>query len=619
MQDSVPESDWPPSSLGRVGTLLGMFRAHVHAWFVSGAILLAVSGCAPDKGAEIASAPIDSSAVGTGNTIGFRISREAARQVLSECDSVAGDAVFAGGTNRRFIFPADSVLDLDGMIRLPGIPARDCRIELVFTDRRGTARLRLSLQVTVGASPADTGVAVVVPETPVTGAPFVVLPVGDASWDPGIAYNLGAGSGLMMLDTQSLAVIDFGRIDSLLAGREILRARLLLQGWSSSQAPARIRVAAGTIPRGWQEGDGHWYWWDGVRRNGYDVAYQYWPGYRPPASTSNPTSAGGIRADRNPSLGAQWQGVDTILWEGTLTSTPVYPARDVLSPAEFDLTPAVKSMIRDGNSQAIAIRALDDMGNGLMQFLSKEHQDGRGDILGPRLVVEIAPESTSGELEFRPLGDTWIDSSDRNTGLGSGVMLWRNGDMALFDFGNIPSALAGRGEVASAKLILTGWSGVKGRADGSEGLDIEYGTIPLGWLEGRGHWYWFDGAGRNGFDSAYRYWPDYLPPVSAVSPSLDGGVHWSTAVPIRAGFQMAGRFAPTLALGPDGIYPAREASTTIELDVTEAVREQAATGQAKGFALRRLVASNSPRMMVGFFSKDMAPDVAPVLRVRFAR
>lgn len=594
-----------------------MALTRLHALVLAGVFCFPIAGCDLEKGEVSTPAPTDSSVISTGNTIGFRITPQAARQVLAESDSVKGSVFAPNGEVHRFAFPADSVLGLDGMIRLPGIPARDCRVELVFVDDQGKARLKLVLQVVVASADQDTGVATTIPPPAVAGIPVVVLPVGDASWEPDVPYNLGASSGLRIVNQQSLAVIDFGRIDSLFSGRKILRARLLVDGFSSHSAPPTIRIAVGTIPRGWQEGNGHWYWFDNLPHNGYDVAYQYWPEFVPPAGATNPSSATGIRADRNPEIGPGWKPIDTIVWEGTLTSAPSYPARDLLSPAEFDLTEAVRAMVASGQSQAFAIRAIDNMSPGHMQLMSKEHQDGA--VIGPRLVVELAPDSVSGDMEFHPLGDTWIDSSDRNTGLGSGAMLWRNGDMVLFDFGNLPAALAGKGAIASADLVLVGWSGPKGTSDGSEGLEVEYGTIPLGWSEGRGHWYWFNGRGYNGYDSVYRLWPEYVPPPSAVSPSLDGGVHWSIAQDIRDGFVVAGKFDAELARGPIGIYPTREQSTVVTLDVTAALRNQVATGQARGFALRRLVSATSPQTNLGFFTKDMAPSVAPVLRVRFAR
>jgi hypothetical protein len=144
---------------------------------------------------------------------------------------------------------------------------------------------------------------------------------------------------------------------------------------------------------------------------------------------------------------------------------------------------------------------------------------------------------------------------------------------------------------------------------------LDYGTIPLGWREGRGFWYWFDGAPHNGYSKFIQNWPDYLPSPSALNPAIKSGIVMSTSAFVSEGFDSLGTVVPGLRRQPGNIYPPIDSLTEVRLDVTQAIREQAASGVARGFALRRVISNEKPYLAMGICSKDMAPKVSPVLRI----
>lgn len=223
----------------------------------------------------------------------------------------------------------------------------------------------------------------------------------------------------------------------------------------------------------------------------------------------------------------------------------------------------------------------------------------------------------NGIVAITPRQDAWIGPEDNNSGLGSELRLYEGGSMAVLDFGNLRQVLHGR-MVERAELVLHGW---KGDIPGGEpGIDerIDLGTVPLGWSEGFGDWYFFDGSPENGFERAYSLWPGFKPPHRAANPAFAPGIRWSDDGGVRTDFRAIRTFVPDLDEGIPYAYPTAEQARVVRLDVTESVRELIASGASRGFALRRATKSPGPRQSIDFYSKDHAPSVSPALRIRFA-
>ena len=228
----------------------------------------------------------------------------------------------------------------------------------------------------------------------------------------------------------------------------------------------------------------------------------------------------------------------------------------------------------------------------------------------------------NGDLVLKPWQDAWIGPVDNggnnNNGVGSELRLWEGGSMGVLDFGDLATILSGR-KVAKAELVLRGWKGDIGIGDATTDLSIDLGTVPRGWTEGNGHWYWFDGAGWNGYDLAYSDWPGFLPPDCARNPARAGGIRWSDDGGVRSGFAKISTFVPDLQDGKPRVYPTAAEAGVVRLDVTESVQDQVASGVSLGFGLRRATTSGGPRESVAFYSKDHAPSVSPSLVIEFAK
>lgn len=228
----------------------------------------------------------------------------------------------------------------------------------------------------------------------------------------------------------------------------------------------------------------------------------------------------------------------------------------------------------------------------------------------------------NGDLVLKPWQDAWIGPVDNggnnNNGVGSELRLWEGGSLGILDFGDLAASLAGR-KVAKAELVLRGWKGDIAVGDATTDLSIDLGTVPRGWNEGNGHWYWFDGAGQNGYDLAFSDWPGFLPPDCARNPASASGIRWNDDGGVRAGFRKISTFVPDLQDGKPWVYPKAAEAGVVRLDVTESVQSQVAAGVSLGFGLRRATASRGPAESLAFYSKDHAPSVSPSLVIHFAK
>lgn len=231
--------------------------------------------------------------------------------------------------------------------------------------------------------------------------------------------------------------------------------------------------------------------------------------------------------------------------------------------------------------------------------------------------IDTTPVHARDSALLMPTKDAWIGPENYNAGLAAELRLWEGGSIGLVDFGNLSVSLGGR-TIASATLVLHGWKGRVSIGTGNTDLRIDVGSAPGGWTEGTGHWYWFDGAGQNGYEEAFTLWPGYVPPAGTSNPAARDGITWGSGIAQREGFRADTTFAPSLVDGPDRRFPTEAGCSTISIDVTATIRRIAASADGASVAIRRSTSSASPEESIGFYTKDMDPSVAPRLLVRFA-
>ncbi|MCB9497269.1 MAG: hypothetical protein H6686_10340 [Fibrobacteria bacterium] len=291
-------------------------------------------------------------------------------------------------------------------------------------------------------------------------------------------------------------------------------------------------------------------------------------------------------------------------------------SREVRSTVGGMMADAMDRMRVDGvpkNSCRIEVRVVRDNGQTVRVVVQIGVEDGAE--VEDRVLIDPTVVET-GDLVLKPWKDAWIGPENTNSGLGSELRLWEGGSLGLLDFGDLVQAVGAR-KVARAELVLHGWKGVIGIGDSTTDLSLELGTIPRDWEEGKGDWYWFDGRGQNRFENAYALWPEFLPPVNAVNPSVPFGVRWAEAANLREGFVPVVRFTPELPDGPLGKFPRASETAEVRLDATSIVHDILARRQNVGLALRRATSSLGPRESIAFYSKDHAPSVSPSLVIHF--
>lgn len=225
---------------------------------------------------------------------------------------------------------------------------------------------------------------------------------------------------------------------------------------------------------------------------------------------------------------------------------------------------------------------------------------------------------SNAQLVLRPEQDAWIGPEDNNAGLGAELRLWEGGAIGLMDFGDLVQRLKGR-TIDRAELVLHGWKGDVSVGGGKADLSLDIGTTPCDWIEGTGNWYWFDGQGQNGFASAFALWKSFVPPARSTNPSEKTGIDWSSGRQLRTSFRRDSTFVPELGYGPSGMFPTREMSTRVAIDVTAILKSLSVEGANRCLALRRATSNTSPPVSIAFYSKDLDSTVAPRLTIRFTR
>ncbi len=329
--------------------------------------------------------------------VAFRLAPTSVAQVLAQCDSVEVTATYEDGTTRRVKAALSNVLDvLTGAVALPELPIRDCALEVVFPSRDGKTRLRMTVvfEIELLDSPedsADGGKDPVDVDPLDTASILDLVPLQD-SWVGPEDNNAGLGGDLRLWEGGSMALLDFGDLTNRLRGRVIASAHLVLHGWkgaiSIGGAETSLALDVGTAPRGWIEGTGNWYWFDGKGQNSFATAYSLWPAFVAPERSTNPAQATGV--NWNTAM-AQRQG---FLRDSTFVPTLVdgpagkFPTADGCSVVEIDVTAVLKRIAAADANQSLAIRraTVSRSPRESIAFFSKDVHPS----VAPRLIVRFA-------------------------------------------------------------------------------------------------------------------------------------------------------------------------------------------------------------------------------------
>lgn len=328
--------------------------------------------------------------------VAFRLAPGSVEQVVSRCDSVEVTATYGDGTTRHLKVALGDVLNtLTGAVVFPDLPLRDCALEVVFPGRDGTTRLRMTVVFELellqdaedsadgGKDPADV-------EPLDTASALDLVPVQDA-WVGPEGYNAGLGGDLRLWEGGSIALLDFGDLTNRLRGRSIRSARLVLHGWKGripvGGSETSLALDLGTTARGWIEGTGNWYWFDGRGQNDFANAYSLWPSFVAPERSTNPAQATGI--DWNTAI-AQREGFrrDTtfvpILVDGPYGK---FPTADMSSVVILDATSLLERLASGDANRTIAIRRASASANPAesIGFFSKDVHPS----VTPHLVIEF--------------------------------------------------------------------------------------------------------------------------------------------------------------------------------------------------------------------------------------
>ncbi|MEN9355678.1 MAG: hypothetical protein RL318_3003 [Fibrobacterota bacterium] len=580
---------------------------------------LALAGC--NQATAVDPAPTNLPA-SSDKGVAFGLSSALKAEVLANCDSVTATATFGDGTTRTMTTTLTQAMAFaDGLVHLENLPAdTSCRIEAVFHSKDRKTRYTVTVQISVKTESVVDSADKPLPV--VNGKSVVLVPVADAGIDEQ-DWNLGRDGSVRLAFKDGLALFDFGNLEAL-QGKRIVRARLHLNGWNNAP-DSNLVFDIGTVSRGWTEGTGNWYYFDQAKANGYDQAYANHARLPLPEGTSNPALRDGIHWSAASDVLASWAGFGSAKVYLRANSSGSYPRLEETAPVDFDVTRAVQSMVSSGNAKALALR-LGGGGSGLSSvqayFFSREF-NGAGH--GPRLEIELGdalPASEGDSLVLGPVQDVSVDVQDVNLGLNSELRFYQPGSMALLDFGDLPSQLAGKA-IARAELVLTGWQGLTS-PDGETGrtmeVPLDLGTVSRDWREGSGDWYWFDGAAQNGFARAYTNWTDFIPPAWARNPTFADGATWSSTTGLREGFKKFTSVAPQLPELAPYLYPKASEAGAVRIDVTQAIKDMQDNGVARALALRWPELSSFPSSRTAmFFSKDLVPGVAPRLVVRFRK
>jgi len=557
----------------------------------------------------------------SGKGVAFGLSTTLKADVLAKCDSVTATATFGDGTTRtQRLTLAQAFAFADGLVHLENLPSdTSCRIETVFHSRDGKTRYTVTVQISVKTETVTDSVKAPVPV--VSSKSVVLLPVADAGIDEQ-DWNLGRDGSVRLVFKDGLALFDFGTLEAL-QGKRIVRARLHLNGWDNAP-DSNLVFDIGTVSRGWTEGTGNWYYFDGAKANGYDQAYANYANLPLPAGTGNPALRDGIHWSAASDLISSWKGFGSAKVYLRANNSGSYPTLEGTAPVDFDVTAAVQSIVSGGTAKALALR-LSGGGTGLSStqayFYSREFN---GTQYGPQLEVELGDAilpCAGDSLALTPVQDASVDVQDWNLGLNSELRFYQPGSMTLLDYGDLVSQLSGK-EIAKAELVLTGWQGLvspDGQTGRSMEVPLEVGTVSRDWREGSGDWYWFDGAAQNGFARAYTNWSDFIPPSWARNPAYADGATWSSTAELRAGFKKYSSVSPLLPETAPYLYPKASEAGVVRIDVTQALQDMQGSGTARALALRLPEQSTFPTTRTAmFFSKDLVPAVAPRLVVRFA-
>jgi hypothetical protein len=216
-------------------------------------------------------------------------------------------------------------------------------------------------------------------------------------------YNVGLGSDIKFCDIYTGGYMLFKfNIDELPSWDYEAYLRLFAMMPMHVDYKFEIEIFKSTHP--WEEGRGHWYWYDGRKSNGYDRAYMFYPDYTPPKNTQNPAYAEGIRWDRAGDFLSNLTSIrnDSMrvrYYNGVFRTYPLFQR---CAYVNIDVTDAVQS-----GEFTIVLRSLDPDPVTSVHVYSKDHVPGWP---VPEIVlIKRAEDGSLGDLGDKTSLEPWIE------------------------------------------------------------------------------------------------------------------------------------------------------------------------------------------------------------------
>ena len=201
--------------------------------------------------------------------------------------------------------------------------------------------------------------------------------------------NTGLGSQVRLKGGEAVALLGFDQGITIPNGKELLKAELTLHGWSDDADDANVTLELFATSAEWTEGTGHWYAHGGGYHNGYAEAYAQFPGYEPPANTSNPTEPSGSLWSNTSMLRDEMEKITvarTVFPRGKPWGC--YPPIGNTGDAVFDLTAFLSQKENQGIPLSFGVRqAPFSVGpnEGDSWIYSRDHMDRT--VYAPKLTV----------------------------------------------------------------------------------------------------------------------------------------------------------------------------------------------------------------------------------------
>lgn len=159
--------------------------------------------------------------------------------------------------------------------------------------------------------------------------------------------------------------------------------------------------------------------------------------------------------------------------------------------------------------------------------------------------------------------------------------------------------------VSQAYLELSAWMILMAPVDTVRQVGLELGTVSQAWEEGTGNWFWNRGGRQNHYQTAYAWYPDYVPSPQSEDPAVAPGIRWRNSAALRQSYQSFAKTHVSVGYVTPNYFPRQQETTRLCLDVTRAIQQMQATGEARTLVVRLDVPGRGRQDFdVSFFTKD---------------